>query len=56
MREARQFTATNEGQSRLGLRDLCERFVNDLWIPAHLTDEQALDFAVDYFKGRFTRS
>jgi hypothetical protein len=46
----RQFVVSNDGKNRLGLRELCERFVNDLWVPTHLTDEQAVTFALDQFR------
>lgn len=46
----RRFLVSSEASTRLGLAQLCEQFLNELWIPTHLTDEQALDFAVDYFK------
>lgn len=48
--ELQRFVVTTEGKNRLGLRELCERFVNDLWVPAHLADEQAAAFAVDQFR------
>jgi hypothetical protein len=44
------FTVTTEGNNQLNMRQLCEEVVNDLWIPSHLTPEQAAGFAVDYFK------
>ena len=46
----RRFTVTLEGRNRLHLRQLSEEFVNDLWLPAYLTPEQAADFAADYFR------
>ena len=46
----RRFTMTTEGRNRLNLRKLCEETINDLWIPSHLTPEQAAEFAMDHFK------
>ena len=46
----RQFVVTTDGKNRLGLRELCEGFVNQLWVPAHLADEQAAAFALDQFR------
>jgi hypothetical protein len=46
----RQFVVTTDGKNRLGLRELCQRFVNELWVPAHLADEQAAAFALDQFR------
>ena len=46
----RRFTVTSEGSDRLHLRQLCEEFINDLWLPAHLTPEQAAAFAAYYFR------
>lgn len=34
-----RFTVTTNGMNRLGLRQICEKFVNDLWIPDNLTEE-----------------
>ena len=44
------FTVTTEGQNRLGLRELCERYVNDQWLAAHMTPEQAAESVLDQFK------
>jgi hypothetical protein len=46
----RRFTVSSEGSSRLGLRELCQRFADNLWVPDHLTDEQAAAFALDQFR------
>jgi hypothetical protein len=32
------------------LRGLCERYVNVLWLPVHLSPEQAEDYAADNFR------
>lgn len=37
----RTFTATTEGQNRLGLRELLQRYANDQWVADHFTTEQA---------------
>lgn len=39
-----------EGQDRLGIRALCEQYVNDQWFAAHMTDEQAAEALLDQFK------
>jgi hypothetical protein len=44
------FVVKTEGSSRLGLRQLCQDCINDLWIPTHLDDEQTTTFALDWFK------
>lgn len=46
----RRFVVTSEGISRLGLAAVCEKFANDLWVPAHLTEDQAVAFALDQFR------
>jgi hypothetical protein len=46
----RTFVVTTEGQDRLGLRELCERYVNDQWFAAHATDELAAEALLDQFK------
>jgi hypothetical protein len=37
----RQFIVTTEGQNRLGIRELCQRFADEQWVADHLTSEQA---------------
>ena len=34
----------------LGLRQLCQDYVNDLWLPTHFDDGQAARFALDCFR------
>jgi hypothetical protein len=46
----RRFVVTTEGLDRLGLRALCEQYVNDQWFAAHMTDEQAAEALLDQFK------
>jgi len=45
-----RFTVTTEGRNELDLRGLCDRLVNGLWIPDHLTADQAAEYAADYFR------
>ena len=44
------FTVTTEGENRLGLRELCQRYVDKQWLAAHMTDEQAAESLLDQFK------
>jgi len=46
----RTFTVTTEGENRLGLRELCERYCNDQWLAAQVTAEQAAQSVLDQFK------
>jgi len=46
----RTFHATTEGQNRLGLRELLERYANEKWVADHYTLEEAADIALDCFK------
>ena len=46
----RQFVVTTEGQNRLGLRELCEQYVNDQWFAAHASDELAAEALLEQFK------
>ena len=46
----RTFTVTTEGANRLGLRELCQRYVDDQWVADHMTDEQAAESLLDQFK------
>jgi hypothetical protein len=41
---------TTEGQNRLGLRELCQRYVDEQWFAVHMTDEQAAESLLDQFK------
>ena len=38
------------GKDSLGLRQLCESHANTLWVPDHLTAEQACWFVLDHFR------
>ena len=44
------FQINTEGTNRLALKELCQRFVDEAWIPAHLSKEQAEEFVLDCFK------
>jgi hypothetical protein len=43
----RQFT---EGQNRLGLRELCQKFADEQWVADHLTSKQAAESVLREFK------
>lgn len=45
-----RFEVITERPGPLGIHELLERHANSLWIPAHLTDEQAGKFVLDHFK------
>lgn len=36
----RLLTVTTEGENRLGLRKLCQRYVNNQWFASHVSDCQ----------------
>lgn len=44
------FTVHSEGPDRTGLVALAEHYINHLWIPTHLTPDQACEFVLDHFK------
>jgi len=44
-----RFRVTTLGKSE-ALRQLAEQHVNDLWIPAHLDDGQAEQFAIEHLR------
>lgn len=50
-----RFSVWIDGEDRLGLRELCDRHVNDLWVPTHLSTEQAAHFALDHVKRTLAR-
>ncbi len=45
-----RFMVATEGGNIAGLREACQAFVDSLWIPAHLTAEQAAAFALECFR------
>ena len=46
----RTFTATTEGQNRLRLRELLQRYADEQWVANHLTKEQAAAAVLSTFK------
>jgi len=46
----RTFTATTEGQNRLGLRELLQRYADEQWVANHFTKEQAAAAVLSTFK------
>jgi predicted DNA-binding transcriptional regulator len=46
----RRFTVRTEGQNTLRPRELCQRYVDERWIAANLTPEQAAESILDEFK------
>jgi len=50
MAAMRQIAVTTEGSDRLGLAELCERFANELWIPAHMLPHKVEAFVLEQFK------
>ena len=46
----RTFTVTTEGPNRLGLRELCQRYVDEQWVIDHATPGQAAAIVLDTFK------
>ena len=45
-----KFAASTAGSNALNLPKIIEDFANRQWIPAHMTQEQAIEFVVDQFK------
>lgn len=45
-----RFATTTENPGPLNLHELAELHANDLWVPAHLTEEEAAAFALDQFR------
>ena len=44
-----RYTVTTDGRNSLGLAELCQRFANELWIPAHYLPHEAEAFVLDQF-------
>lgn len=44
-----RLTLTTEGTERLGLHELFERHIAELWLLEHLTLEEAEAFVLDHF-------
>ena len=45
-----KFNVITEARETLCLRQICEDFVNNLWVPSHYLPEQAEEFALDQFR------
>lgn len=46
----RAFVASTEGENRLGLCELCQDYIDEQWLAAHMTNEQAVESLLDQFK------
>ena len=46
----RKFIVTTEGQNRLGLRELCQQFVDEQWVAVHLAADRAAESVLREFK------
>ena len=44
------FVVTTERPGTLAIHELLERFANDLWLPAHLSDEQKVGYILFHFR------
>jgi hypothetical protein len=44
------FFIHSDGPDRTGLAMLAEHYVNQLWVPTHLTPDQAREYVLDHFK------
>ena len=44
------FTIYSDGPDRTGLVALGQRYTDQLWVPMHLTPDQAREFVLDQFK------
>ena len=45
-----KLTARTDARDDLDLQDLCQRHIDGLWIPAHLSPEEAGRFALEHFE------
>jgi hypothetical protein len=45
-----RFEVSTQKPGSLAIHELLERHANSLWIPEHLTDEQAAAFVLDHFR------
>jgi hypothetical protein len=45
-----QFKVTTEGANNLGLVELCQRFADEQWLPAHVLPNEAAESVLDRFK------
>ena len=46
----RHVTAKTEGQNKLGLSELLQRYADEQWVAAHMTTDQAAASVLDCFK------
>ena len=44
------FTVATEGSNRLRLAELCQRFANEQWLPAHANADEAAEMVLDAFR------
>ncbi len=44
------FTVHSDGPDRTGLVAMAQRYIDELWVPTHLTLDQAHEFMLDQFK------
>ena len=44
-----KFIVTTEGANRLGLAELCQRFTNEQWLPAHMLPHEATESVLEAF-------
>jgi len=47
-----QLKATIQGNDPLDLKGVCQKHIDDLWVPKHLDGEQAVRFALDVNRSR----
>ena len=45
-----QFKVTSDGADRLGLVEICQRFANQQWLPAHMLSHEAAESVLDAIK------
>jgi hypothetical protein len=45
-----QYKVETDGQNRLGLDEVCRQFADSLWLPTHVTHDEAAEIALDLFK------
>ncbi len=44
------YTIHSDGPDRTGLVAMAQRYIDELWVPTHLTPDQAHEFMLDQFK------
>ena len=45
-----RFVASTEGRNRLGMKELCQKFLDELQMPTCLTKDEAAQYVLDLFK------